>query len=411
MKKASSIALALLLVVALLAGCSGATSSAPPAAASTPASGASADSSAAAPAETGDIIIGNIQDISGGSSVWGKSYQWGAEKAAEEINAAGGVDGRMVKVITYDTKGNDVNEGINAYNRLADQDKAVAVMGLASNIGIVLAPLSDEKQVPMVSDFMDERATTQEDGTPWQFMFLTEPSCNQQAVLMAEYGMNKLGLKKAAVLYDNSNAYATSHAIPFSEYVEANGGEVVAMEAFDGSTEKDYRALLGKIKAAEPDMLYISSYSQQNALAYEQARALGIECAILGNNSFFIPFAELVQGTATNVYHPNNMNYQEDEVKAFIEGATEAMGSEPSYHVFFGYDNVHIIVDAIKRAGTTEGVALAKAISETKDLKCMTGTISINPDTHRPTGLDMWITQVEGMDYIPLERFAPPEGK
>lgn len=177
-------------------------------------------------------------------------------------------------------------------------------MGLASNIGIALAPLSDTNKVPMVSDFMDERATTKEDGTPWQYMFLTEPSCNQQAVLMAEYAMSKLNLSKAGILYDNSNSYATSHALPFAEYLEAHGGEVVAMEAFDGNNDKDYRALLGKIKNAGPDMLYISGYSQQNALAYEQARALGMDCAILGNNSFFIPVCRVGKGCGNQCLSP-----------------------------------------------------------------------------------------------------------
>ena len=409
MKRLTSLLIAAILILSVFSGCGS-----KPADPSVPAVEApSAEQPSQVPdgeaEEAGEIVIGNIQDISGSSSVCGKSYQWGAEYAAKLINDAGGVDGRKVRIVTYDTKGNDVNEGINAYNRLCQQDNAVAVMGLASNIGIALAPLSDTNKVPMVSDFMDERATTKEDGTPWQYMFLTEPSCNQQAVLMAEYAMSKLNLSKAGILYDNSNSYATSHALPFAEYLEAHGGEVVAMEAFDGNNDKDYRALLGKIKNAGPDMLYISGYSQQNALAYEQARALGMDCAILGNNSFFIPFAELAKGAATNVYHPNNMNYQEEEVKAFIENATKEMGSEPSYHVFFGFDNVNIIVDAIKRAGTTDGTALAGALGETKNLECLTGTISMNPKTHRPQGLEMWITQVEGMEYLPLEQFAPSE--
>ena len=353
------------------------------------------------------IVIGNIQDISASSSAWGLSYKAGAEYAVEEINANGGVNGKLVKVITYDCA-SDVTEGINAYNRLCDEDGAVAVMGLISNVGLALTSISEEKQVPMVTDFMDERCTTNEEtGEVYPYMFLTEPSCNQQAELMAGYAIDVLGATSVAMLYDQSNAYCAAHAEPFKEFCEARGVEVVANEAFN-TTDNDYRAQMSKIIAADPDVLFISGYTQANARAYQQARLMGYEKPIVGNNSFCTPFASLVGENVYGVYYPNNVNYDDENVKALVQRYEEENdGVSPSYHVFFGYDNVKIICDAIERAGTTDGPELAKALEETKDVDCLTGSISIDPETHRPLGLGMWIYEVDGTEYVPLQYFEP----
>lgn len=363
--------------------------------------------SMAAVAEEDYIIIGNVQDLSAGSSAWGLSYKAGAEYAAEEINAAGGVNGKMVKVITYDCA-SDVTEGINAYNRLCDEDNAVAVMGLISNIGLALTSISEEKQVPMVTSFMDERCTTNEEtGEPYPYMFLTEPSCNQQAELMASYSIDVLEAKTVALLYDQSNAYCAAHAEPFVAFCEARGVEVVANEAFN-TTDNDYRAQMSKIISANPDVLFISGYTQANARAYQQARMMGFENPIVGNNSFCTPFASLVGEDVNGVFYPNNVNYGDEAVKAVVTRYEEENdGVSPSYHVFFGYDNVKLICEAIERCGSTEGPVLAAALAETKDVDCLTGCISIDPTTHRPLGLGMWIYEVVGTEYVPLQEIQP----
>ena len=159
----------------------------------------------------GEIIIGSIQDLSGSMAVAGKMTTWGVERAVADINAAGGINGKTLKVVTYDCK-LDPNEGVNAYNRLADEG-AVAIVGPAlSNIGIPIAAVSEEKKVAFVGQFMDERATINEQtGEVWNYMFLAEPSCLQQAQIMANYSVTELGIESVGILYDSSNAYAASH--------------------------------------------------------------------------------------------------------------------------------------------------------------------------------------------------------
>lgn len=406
MKKQVTLIVCLLVVLSLIAGCT-ATTPAPPPTDQTQSSGESSESSAA-DEQPKEIVIGNIQDISSATVVWGKSAAWGAHYAAKLINEAGGINGAMLKVITYDTKG-DVNEAINAYNRLVQQDNVVAVVGPpTSNIGIALAPIAEETLVPIVGDFMDERATTKEDGTPWKAMFLTEPSCNQQAVIMADYALNTLGLRKFGILYDQSNSYSVTHAEPFRDYIIANGGEVVAYETFQG-TDKDYKSQLTKIKAENPDALYIPAYAQQNALAYQQARQLGIEVPFIGDNSYFVPFASLAGDDVENVYFPNNVDYKDEKLTGILDAYRADVKEEPSYHMFFGYDNVLCIAEALRQVGVGDKEALLNALANLKDVEGYTGNISINPKTHRPMNLGMFITKVEGAEYIAIEWKMPPQ--
>ena len=354
------------------------------------------------------ILIGNIQDLTGPTAVWGKGMKWGAEKAAEDINAAGGINGREVKIITYDNK-NDVNEAMTSYNRLVEQDKVVAVIGPPnSNVGIALAPVTEDAKVPFWGYFMDERATTDSAGKPYNYMFLGQLSSNQQAEIMASYALNDLGIKKVAVLYDQSLAYSVTHAEPFANWMRANGGEIVAYEAFQQG-EMDYRVQLSKMIEAKPEALFITSYVQQNSIAYKQAREMGFEGTILGNNSFFIPFASLVNDEAYDVHFPVNISFEEENFKPFVEKFVAEFNEAPPLHIAFGYDAVLAITDAITRADSTDPTAIRDALLQIKDLVGFTGSITINPETHRPLDLTMFVTKVDKDKYIPVGRFGPPK--
>ncbi|HYG57161.1 MAG TPA: ABC transporter substrate-binding protein [Symbiobacteriaceae bacterium] len=363
------------------------------------------DPAGKAPAAQGEILIGNIQDLSGPTAAWGKGQTNGSQLAVDKINAAGGVGGRQLKLISYDTKG-DVTEAINAYNRLVEQDKVVAVLGPpTSNIGIALAPLTDQKKVPILGDFIDERATTPQPGKAAKYMFLGEPSAAQQAELMADYALKKLGLKKFAMLYDQSNAFAVSMAGPFEKYVKANGGEVVASQTFQKG-DKEYRAQLSRIKEANPDALYIPNYAQENALAAQQARELGIKATLLGNNALFTPFVTLAGAAAEGAYFPNNVTLDDPALQEVLKEYNDRFKVEPVIHIFFGYDNVLVVADAIKRAGGADPEAITAALASTRAVEGYTGEITLSPETHRPVGLPMVMMTVKDGQYKAVESYV-----
>jgi branched-chain amino acid transport system substrate-binding protein len=338
--------------------------------------------------EGGEVIIGSIQDLSGAMAVAGNMTTWAVERAVDDINADGGINGKTLKVITYDCK-LDPNEGINAYNRLVDEG-AVAIVGPGlSNIGIPIASVAEEKKVAFVGQFMDERATINEQtGEVWNYMFLAEPSCLQQAQIMASYSIEELKVSSVGILYDSSNAYATSHAGPFEDYMKENGVEVVGVETF-GADAKDYKAQLSKLIAANPDGIYIPNYVNTNSLAYVQARQLGYEGYIIGNNTYTPPFTTLVEGTEIeNLVFLYNLDMYGDSVRHLTEDYIAEVGEDPAFNIAFGYDDVMIIANALRNVSdVTDTVEIAKYIeSNTIDVETASGKITLNPETHRPAG-------------------------
>ena len=350
------------------------------------------------------ILIGNMQDMSGPTSVWGAAVTSGIEMAIEEVNAEGGINGKELKLITYDTK-LDVQEAINAYNRLATSDKVSAIVGPPiSNIGIAVAPVSEDKKVPLVGSFLDERATTKEDGTPYKYMFLMQPSAGQQAQIMAGYGLEKQGLKKFAVLFNQANAYSVSLSKPFIDYVNNNGGEVVIEETYNAS-DKDFKTQLAKIKNENPDAIYAPNYVQELTLIVKQARALGIDVPILGGLDAAPPFADLAGDAANKVLFPNNFAPDEPQLQEVYNAYKDKHGEEPLNKVFIGYDSMLLIAQALKESGSADPQAVAEALANIKELEGTTGTISISPDTHRPYGLSMVMFQIEDGKYVAKERY------
>ncbi len=190
----------------------------------------------------GEILIGNLQDESGGMKALSSALTFAAQMKIEEVNQAGGINGRMLKLVTYDTR-SDVNEAITALRRMVEQDKVSIVLGPPiANIGIAIAPVAEELKVPVVGLFMDDKCTIQPNGEPWTYMFLAQNSCTMQGQIIAAYGVKGLGLKNIAVLYNSQNSYSVGLAEPFMKLVEDNGGTIVAKETYT-TQDKDFRAL------------------------------------------------------------------------------------------------------------------------------------------------------------------------
>lgn len=355
---------------------------------------------AAGPSE---IKVGIIEDLSGPTSAWGEGLQNGAIYAIEKLNKEGGLLGKQIKYVSYDFKGN-VPESLTAYNRLVDQDKVVAVIGTPNSaMHIALAPLADEKKIPIVGDPMDERATTPEAGKVNAYTFLGEPSAGDQARAIASYAVNELRLKKIAILFDQGNPYSVSLAEPFADYVKKHGGEIVAYEPFQSGTN-DFRAQLTKIKQTNPDALHITSYLKEDSLTVNQMKELGMNIPVVGNNSCFYPFAETAGKAAEGVVFPNNISLDDPRYQDYITGYKQRFGKDPVVHAWMGYDDMMILANAIKKAGKLDSVAIRDAIeNQTKEVQGITDKITLDPKTHRPVGLPLAILQVKDGKYATLK--------
>ena len=359
-----------------------------------------------------EIVIGNLQDVSGPTSVLGNAVTRGAELAVAKINAGGGIDGKKVKLITLDTKG-DVQESIKAYNRLVDQEKAIAIVGPpVSNIGLALAPIANAKKVAILGSFIDPRVTVGQDGKANPSMFLMQPSSVQYGEIMAGYAVEKLNLKKIAILYDQSNAFAVSLIKPFKEYAEKNGAKIIIEQVY-AKGDKDFKTQLQKIKDSGADGLYVPNYTQDLVITVKQRKQVGLEIPLIGALDFAPPFADLVNDpeAATNAYFANNFSDSEPQLAEVHKAYTEKYKEEPINKAYLGYDKILLIANAAKIGGGVTAEGVLKGLNQTKDFKATTGVITLSPTNHQPVGLSMVMYKIEKGKYVELGRYSPESHK
>lgn len=358
--------------------------------------------------ESDTITIGAILDLSGPTSVWGNAVANGAQLAVDELNADGGIDGRPVELKVYDVKLSP-QEAITAYNRLVDQDRATAVVGPPiSNIGLSIAPVTESKGVPVVGSFIDPRATTKENGEPWENMFLMQPSSVQYSEIIADFALEELELDSVAIMYDQSNAFSVSLVEPFRNYVTSQGGEI-AIEVTYKSEDKDFRTQLSQVRQSGADGIYLPIYVQEAVLTLQQAQEVGLDIPIIGGLDFAPPFTTLLPDPelADGIYVANNYSESESQLKDVREAYVEKFGEEPINKAFLGYDKILIIADAIRRAGSSDPQAVSAAIENTEELRATTGVITISEETHRPVGLSMVMYQIRDGEYVEIGRHVP----
>lgn len=358
-----------------------------------------------------EILIGNMQDISGPTSVWGNAVTRGAEIAVEKINAAGGIDGVMLRLVTMDTKAN-VQEAIKGYNSLVSSGVIAVVGPPVSNIGLAVAPLANKAGVPVVGSFIDPRVTVGEDGKPQPAMFLMQPSSVQYSEIMASYTIDKLGLKKIGILYDQSNAFAVSLIKPYVAYIKEAGGEIVSEQVYT-KNDKDYKTQLAKIKEAGADCLYFPNYIQEAVLVTNQSKQVGLGLPIIGGLDFAPPFASLVNDpeAAYNIYLANNFSEKEPQLKEVWDIYRSKYGEDPVNKVFLGHDQVLIINEAIKLGGGATAAQVLAGLPQVKDLQGTTGVLTLSPETHQPVGLSMVMFKIEKGEYLDLGRYVPEKHK
>jgi branched-chain amino acid transport system substrate-binding protein len=358
------------------------------------------------------IVIGSIQDLTGTAADAGMANAWGAEYAVKMINEQGGIDGRMLKMITVDCK-NDLNEGINAYHKLVDEDKVSAIIGPPlSNPASGWVELSAEDKMPIVGHFMDDIVTTNpETGKAYPYMFLAEPGAAAQAHAIAKFALENLGLKKFATLYNTGNAFAKAQAVPFMKYVTDNGGEVVAEQTFTWS-DTDYSAQALKVAQAAPDAVFLSDYVVQAAPAYDALRDAGFEGVILGANTVALPFASLVKNPVHDVYFLQNYDQLNPTSPCYDLTQTymkETKSEYPKSNTSFGWDAVQVLAAAMRKAkDPTNGPEVRDLLEKTTDVPICAGKITIDPATHRPSNLGMFIADYDKNNQMRILTFILP---
>lgn len=397
MKKVLAIILALALILSMAACGSQAsptTATEAPSKADTPANDTPA-------ADNEDVIvIGGTNDLSGSRSVTGNAINNGVILAIEEINAAGGILGKQVKYTYYDDK-NDGQEAINNYTRLADVDKASAVITTdASGTFMSLIEVSTEKGVPLLGMPSDPRAVrdTEGSGEAYPYTFLTG-QCNapQQAAIIAQYVSENTEMKKAALFYDQSNAYAVAYMNGFRDLWTSVGGEIVIEETCN-STDQDFSTQLSKIKASGAEFICTPNPTTQLVIMVQQAAQLGLDIPYVGAQDMSDPFLSLLEKpeVVSKAYFQSSVYMGDPALESFL-AAYQARFNEPAtIKAVNGYDTMYILKAAIEAAGSADRDAIKNALETSisgLDLLC-TDSYAQDGQTHSPDGLGMAVYEI-----------------
>lgn len=393
MKRIASWLVAGTLGLSALAGCSAA-----PATTGAGASGA---------ASTDPIKVGLLFELTGAVASYGTAEATGAKMALEEINAAGGVNGRKIQLVEYDTK-SDPAETTTLSAKLMTQDKVVAIIGPATSGGMkAQIQLSEKNKVPIVSGSATADDLTVQAGKLNEYVFRTCFVDSYQGTVMAKYAASKLNAKSAVVLKDTSSDYAKGLADAFDKQFKAGGGTVVATEAYTAG-QTDFNAVLTKLKGQKFDTMYVPGYYQELGLIIKQARDLGITVPIAGGDGYESPkLAELAGTALTDVYYKNHYATTDTDPKvtAFIDAFKKKNNATPEAFHALGYDTMKFVADSIKRAKTVTGADVKVAMTETKGFSGVTGTFDVDPATHNPIKQATIIGYKDGKIAV-TEKFA-----
>lgn len=349
-----------------------------------------------------EIVVGEVAALTGGTATFGQSSHAGTQMAVEEVNAAGGLLGKKIKLLTEDDQSKQGEAGTVA-KKLVSREKVVALLGeVASGRSLEMAPVCQKAGIPMISPASTNPKVTETGDFIFRVCFI-DPF---QGTVMAKFALAR-GWKKVAILTDSKQDYSVGLSQFFKEYFTKNGGTIVG-EASYGSGDKDFKAQLTSIRGGAPDAILASGYYNESGLIAVQARELGITVPLLGGDGWDSPSLIEVAGKAMEGCFFSNHFSSEDtapRIQEFIKKYKAKHNSVPDAMAALGYDSAMILFDAIKRAGTTDGAALRDAIAATKDFDGITGKITL--DDKRNANKPAVILQVKDGKFVYTETVVP----
>jgi branched-chain amino acid transport system substrate-binding protein len=346
----------------------------------------------------GTIKIGANLELSGGVASYGQSAKEGIELAIQEINKKG-IDGKKLELVIADNK-SDAAEATSGALKLATQDKVSAMIGAATSTNtLAQVQIAQDNKIPLITPTATNATITYKDGKLNDFVFRTCFIDPFQGTVAANFATNDLKVKSAAVLIDNSSDYSKGLAASFKKSFKANGGKIVAEEAYVAK-DTDFHATLTRIKAANPDYVFLPGFYEEVGLIVKQAREIGLNVPIMGGDGWDSPKLVDIAGAASlqNTYITNHYSSGDSDKKVqdFVSAfKAKYNGKSPDAFGALGYDTVYFLADAIKRAGSSDPQKIQKALEATDGLQLVSGKVKLDKH-HDPIKAAVILEYVNG---------------
>ncbi|HPF19090.1 MAG: ABC transporter substrate-binding protein [Eubacteriales bacterium] len=328
------------------------------------------------PADEG-YKVGVIAPLTGSVSVYGIAVKNAAEMAKEEINAAGGIDGKMVELVIMDDKG-DSTEGVSAFNKLVSDGITVVLGPVTSGVTSAVTSIANSEGVVMLTPTSTADTITTESDYVFRSCFKD----SYQGIMGAKF-LSENGYTKAAVLYCAGDTYSKGLRDSFVAAAPDFGIEVVVDEASSSMDDTDFTTQATKIAAAGADSLFAAYYyNAAGPYIIPQTRAAGFTGAVMGPDGFDGIVPDYITGTMAdynNVFFTNHYSTEDEKeiVQSFIANYQAAYGEMPNALAALGYDGANMLFKAITEAGTTEAAAV-KAALDGMEFDGVTGTFVLD---------------------------------
>jgi branched-chain amino acid transport system substrate-binding protein len=326
-----------------------------------------------------EITVGAYLSLSGSDSTFGTDTRDGIELAVEEVNAAGGVKGKKVKVLYEDDK-STTQEASQKVRQLIDRDKVVALLGeVASSRSLAGGLIANTSHVPMVTP----SSTAVEVTKDREWVFRTCFTDDQQGEVAARFVKNEMKKTKVGVFYAAQDTYSSGLARSFRDEFKKLGGEIVVDKGYQKG-ETNFRTYLDQLKAANPEIIFVPNYYNEMVLVARQAKEVGLTgTSFVGGDGW--DSSNLVEGAGAELEGAYFTNHYAPDVpwpnsKKFTETFRTKYKHDPSSLSAQGYDAARLLFDAIGRASEAKPDAIRKALAETKDFQGATGTMSMDKD-------------------------------
>lgn len=355
-----------------------------------------------------DIVLGATLPLSGEFENYGQSAYYGVNVRVRQINAAGGVGGRRIRILFRDNRG-DPELAKRDLVELVGQHNAVAIIGpLLSDAAIAVRDLAAMYGVVVVSPMASSDAVVR--GNPW--MFRVGFGGKGEAEGIVDFQVRAFGAERCAVIYDQRHAFAMETARQVGENFKARGGRVTGMyPMLDESGTKDLSALLKRVAGEKPDFIFCASYALEATEIIHAARDAEIStrfCApsTWDNELVFEGSGRRLAGTCiTSSLLEKSFNYR--PFQTFYDAMAAAGMESPDGQAANAYDAVSLIAKAMEKGVTSD--AIREGLLTVKRLPLATGRVSISADGSAIKTVIIRMVEVVGSHLVPVyaERFDP----
>jgi len=325
--------------------------------------------------ESDTVSIGAIFPLSGAVAFYGTESRDGALLALEQVNAAGGLLGKKLTLLSEDDEG-DAAKAVNALTKLTTRDKVSFILGSStSGPTQAMSTLAQSSKVILISPSATNINVTKAGDYIFRACFI-DPF---QGVVGADFAYGTLGSRRAAILYDAGADYNTGLAESFRNQFKALGAQVVADEAYQ-SGDVDFNAQVTRIRAANPDVVYLPNYYNDVSLQAKQLRAQGINCALVGGDGWD-SLTDNAGDEMLNGFWSSGFASDTTDPKGitFVRAFQARFNRPASQFAALGYDTMMLVIDGIKGAGSFDASAVKNAMAKING-SYVTGNIRYDSD-------------------------------